>query len=193
MRYCVLYSFTDHKKFKYKSQRLHIAQTAIAYIFAAPTKIMIVAILKTFFLSISPLGEARLGIPVGMADGLNVFIAFGVGLGGNLLVYPMLTYLIDLFDKKLWKYRHYKKQSVKIMRRAKSGVGSKIGKYGFWGLMVFVMIPLPVTGAYMGTIAAHVLKIERKSAFKAISLGVIVSCAIVAVLTYFSILGIKLV
>ena len=96
------------------------------------------------------------------------------------MVYPMLIYLMDTFNTRLWKYKPYKKQSIKLIRRAKSGVGEKIQKYGFWGLMVFVMIPLPVTGAYMGTIAANIFKVERKRAMLAISLGVGVSCFLVA-------------
>lgn len=72
------------------------------------------------------------------------------------------------------------------MRRAKSQVGTKIQKYGFWGLMVFVMIPLPVTGAYMGVIAARVLSIHPSAAFKAISLGVTISCSIIGVVGYAS-------
>ena len=66
------------------------------------------------------------------------------------------------------------------MRRAKNTVGEKIQKYGFWGLMVFVMIPLPITGAYMGTIAASIFKVDRKKALLAISLGVLVSCFLIA-------------
>lgn len=66
----------------------------------------------------------------------------------------------------------------------------KIQKYGFWGLMIFVMIPLPVTGAYMGTIAANIFKINRKKAMLAISLGLVVSCFLIAFGTQVSKLGI---
>jgi uncharacterized membrane protein len=48
---------------------------------------------------------------------------------------------------------------------AKKSMGDKIQKHGFWGLMIFVMIPLPGTGAYMGTIAAALFKVERKKRF----------------------------
>ena len=154
---------------------------------------MIADLIHTFLLSISPLGEARIGIPYGIVNGLNPLLVFAVGLGANLLVYPVFKYLLDNFDTKLQKYRPYKKQSVKLARRAKSGVGKSIKKYGFWGLMVFVMIPLPVTGAYMGTIASHIFKIKRKKAFLAISLGVTISCTLMAAGTYLSKMGIELI
>lgn len=153
---------------------------------------MALIILYTFLFSISPIGEARVGIPFGIFSGLHPIVAFGVGLGANLLIYPLFLWLIRIFDKKLWRYRPYKQQSINLIRRAKNGVGAKIQKYGFWGLMIFVMIPLPVTGAYMATIAAYVLNIKRGEAFKAISIGVLISCLIMATGTHLSLLGISL-
>lgn len=136
----------------------------------------------------SPLGEARVGIPMGVVKGLNPFYAFFLGLTANLLVFPIFNWLISTFDHKLWKYPWYRKRSVKMMKRAKSKIGTKISRYGFWGLMVFVMIPLPITGAYMGVIAARVLNVQHKQAFRAISLGVAISCTIIGVA---SILGVQ--
>lgn len=150
-------------------------------------------ILYTFLLSISPLGEARVGIPYGIFNGLHPFTALLIGLSANLLIYPIFTYLIDRFNNRLWRFRLYKQQSVRIMRRAHNGVGQQIRKYGFWGLMVFVMIPLPVTGAYMGTIAAYIFNIKRKHAFLAISLGVTISCIIMATGSHLGLKGIELV
>ena len=151
-----------------------------------------VHIIFTFLFSISPLGEARVGIPYGIVNGLSPLSAFLLGLGGNLLIYPLMVGLVRLFNKKMWRYSFYKKQSVNLVRRAKNITGHKIRKYGFWGLMVFVMIPLPVTGAYMGTIAAMIFKIPKRKAFTAISLGVLISCSIMAGGTYLGQLGIRL-
>lgn len=145
---------------------------------------MLAESIHTFLVSISPLGEARIGIPLGVLIGLHPVAAFLIGLGANLLVYPIFNGLITKFDHKLWQHKGYRKRSIKLMRRAKNNVGNKIGKYGFWGLMVFVMIPLPVTGAYMGVIAARVLSVDSKDAFKAISLGVTISCSIVATISF---------
>lgn len=79
-----------------------------------------------------------------------------------------------------------------MIRNAKNGVGAKIHKYGFWGLMIFVMIPLPFTGAYMGVVAGRVLNVETRSAFKAISIGILISSTLIALATFFSMMGIKL-
>lgn len=149
-------------------------------------------ILQTFLFSLSPLGEGRVGIPMGMINGLNPFLALGIGLAGNLLVYPVFNGLLNAFDRRLWQYRAYKKQSIRMMRRAKKGVGKQIEKYGFWGLMIFVMIPLPFTGAYLGVVAARVLNIQSTKAFKAISIGILISSSIIALLTHLSMKGIEL-
>lgn len=140
---------------------------------------MLEDILYTFLISISPLGEARVGIPYGVLQGLNPILAFLVGLIANLLVYPLMMFLIDTFNAKLWKYKRYKVQSIKLMKRTKKSIGDNIQKYGFWGLMIFVMIPLPFTGAYSGVIAAVIFKIDRKKAFFAISIGVLISCLLI--------------
>lgn len=152
---------------------------------------MLQDIVYTFLISISPLGEARVGIPYGMLKGVNPFLVFFIGLSGNLLVYPLMMFLIDTFNTKLWKYKRYKVHSVQLMRRTKTSIGDKIQKYGFWGLMIFVMIPLPFTGAYAGVIAAVLFKISRKKAFLAISIGVFISCLIVGFGSHFGKMGLE--
>lgn len=148
-------------------------------------------IIYTFLISISPLGEGRVGVPYGILKGLNPFVAFFVGVLGNLLVYPLMMFLIDTFNAKLWKYKRYKVHSVQLMRRTKKGIGDKIQKYGFWGLMIFVMVPLPFTGAYSGVIAAMIFKISRKKAFFAISIGVFISCLLVGFGSHFGKMGLE--
>jgi len=84
--------------------------------------------LFTFLLSISPFGEARVGIPYGIVQGMPPFWAYVAGLSANLMVYPILKYLIDKFDKRLWRYRTYRQQSLNLVRRAKGRVGTQIQK-----------------------------------------------------------------
>jgi uncharacterized membrane protein len=148
-------------------------------------------LLFTFLLSISPLGEARVGIPYAILNDVPFAWAFIVGLVGNLLIFPLLMLLIDTFNARLWPNRHYKKGVVRLSRIAKKRTGDSIEKYGFWGLMIFVMIPLPGTGAYVGTIAAALFKINRQKAFWAVSLGVICSCIIMAIASHFGNMGLE--
>lgn len=153
---------------------------------------MIEKLIYTFLISISPFGEARAGIPYAILQDVPFFWSFAVGLIGNLLIFPLLSWLIETFSQKLWPNRTYRKGVINLSRRAKKGVGNNVEKYGFWALMVFVMIPLPGTGAYLGTIAAYVLKLERQKAFWSISLGVLISCILMAVGSYYGNIGLDL-
>lgn len=153
---------------------------------------MLRILLFTFLFSISPFGEARLGIPYAVFNNVHYLLAFAVGVMGNLLIYPLFMWLIDRFNTKLWPYSFYKKAFIRFSRMTKKGVGNKLERYGFWGLMVLVMVPMPGTGAYTGTIAAALFKIERKKAFLAISLGSLVSCALMAAGAYLGIVGLAL-
>lgn len=149
-------------------------------------------ILVTFLISLSPMGEARVGIPYGVIQGLQPWIAFLAGLVANLLVFPILAWFIDRFNPLLWKLRFYRKHSLRIIRRTKKGASNSVRKYGFWGLMVFVMIPLPFTGAYAGTFAAFIFNLPRKSSFWAVSLGVVISSLIIAFGTHLGKMGLSL-
>lgn len=148
-------------------------------------------LIYTFLLSISPFGEARTGIPYAILNDVHFIPAFLVGLLGNLLIFPVFMFLIERFNSRLWRFQRYKKAVVKLSRMARKSAGPNINKYGLWGLMVFVMIPLPGTGAYMGTIAAAIFKIERRLALYSISIGVIISSVLMAVGSHFGNLGLE--
>lgn len=150
---------------------------------------MLETLIHTFLLSISPFGEARAGIPYAVLNNVHLMWAILVGTVANSMVFPLFMWLIDTFSKKFWPFRAYKRGVLYFSKRAKKICGANVQKHGFWGLMIFVMIPLPGTGAYMGTIAANIFKIERKRAFLAITLGVVISSVFVGAGSYLSMLG----
>ena len=137
-------------------------------------------ILFTFLISLSPFGEARAGIPYGELNGLPILLVFIIGLTANLLVFPLFYKGIELSNKYLFKNRLYKKSAAYLSARARTKTKTVIQKYGVWGLMIFVMIPLPITGAYIGTIAAYVFGISYQKSLIAISSGIIISSIMVA-------------
>ena len=136
-------------------------------------------ILFTFLISLSPFGEARAGIPYGELNGLPILLVFVIGLAANLLIFPLFYRVIKFSKKYFSKNEFYKKRVIYFSSRAKSRTKTMIKKYGVWGLMVFVMIPLPVTGAYTGTIAAYLFRISYKKSLIAISIGVTISSIMV--------------
>ena len=150
---------------------------------------MLETLIHTFLLSLSPFGEARAGIPYAILNNVHLIWAILIGTVGNSLVFPLFMWVIDTFSQRFWPFRLYKKGVVFLCKRAKKIVGGNVQKHGFWGLMVFVMIPLPGTGAYMGTIAASIFNLDRRKSFLAITLGVVISSIFVGAGSYLSLLG----
>ena len=141
-------------------------------------------ILFTFLISFSPFGEARAGIPYGEIVGLPILLVFVIGLTANLLVFPVFYKVIELANKNLWKNPLYKRTAIYLSSRARTKTKTIIKKYGVWGLMVFVMIPLPVTGAYIGTIASYIFGISYRKSLIAISSGITISSIMVTAFMY---------
>lgn len=140
---------------------------------------MIEDILITMLWSISPLGEAKVGIPIGLQSEVNPYLIFVFAFIANVLVFPVMIFFLDHINRYLLHWRPYKKAALWVAKRAKKGAKDKIQKYGFWGLMFFVMIPLPGTGVYAGTIATYLFNIERKQAFAANTIGIFFSSVFV--------------
>ena len=141
-------------------------------------------ILFTFLISLSPFGEARAGIPYGELKGLPILLVFIIGLTANLLVFPVFYKMIEFSNKHFFKNKYYKKSAIYLSERARTKTKTIIKKYGVWGLMVFVMIPLPVTGAYIGTIAAYIFGISYRKSLIAISSGITISSIMVTAFMY---------
>lgn len=140
---------------------------------------MLTDILIAMLWSVSPFGEAKVGIPYGIAQGVNVYVVFVVCFTANVLVFPLMFFFLEYINKYLLRLRFYKKSALYVARKAKIGSGDKIKKYGFWGLIFFVMLPIPGTGVYAGSIASYLFKMERKKAFAANTIGIFISSLII--------------
>lgn len=140
---------------------------------------MIIDLLVAMLWSISPLGEAKVGIPYAIFNDVNIYIALLLCFAANVLVFPLMLFFLDSINTFFLKYRFYKKSALWVARRAKVGAQKNVQKYGFWGLLIFVMLPIPGTGVYAGTIATYLFALERKQAFIANTSGIFLSCLIV--------------
>ncbi|OBX26880.1 putative membrane protein [Gelidibacter algens] len=140
---------------------------------------MVLDIVVAVLWSMSPFGEAKLGIPYALLNGVNKYWAFLFCFLANVLVFPIMMFFLKVINRYFFKWYYYKKSAIFIARRAKAGAGKNVKKYGFWGLMIFVLIPLPGTGVYAGTIAGYLFGLEKKQSFLANTIGIFISCAIV--------------
>ena len=136
-----------------------------------------------FLISMLPVVELRGAIPVGAAIGLPWYLNMIVSIVGNLLPVPFVL----LFSVKAFEFM--KKHNIlvkfieKIENRAKKrSEGLATGE--FIGLMLFVAIPFPGTGAWTGALIAALLQFERKRSFIYITLGVLIAAAIMTAASY---------
>ncbi len=139
----------------------------------------------TMLWSLSPLGEAKVGIPYGLLHDLNPLMVLIVAVLANIFVFPMMMFFLNSLNILLTRWVWYKKSAIWVAKRAKKGSGDALGKYGYVGLALFVMIPLPGTGVYAGTIATYLFKMDTKKAFLANSIGITISSLIVWSVTFF--------
>ena len=140
--------------------------------------------LLTMFISMLPVVELRGGLPAGVAMGLPIPAAFLASLIGNMIPVPFVI----LFARPLFKWIrvHIPKLGGLVSRlenRAKAK-SADILRYQTWGLLIFVAIPLPGTGAWTGALIAAVLDMRLKRAVPVIFLGVVIAGCIITLLTH---------
>lgn len=148
------------------------------------TKSTLGKIAATFFLSMLPVTELRLGLPFGISLNLEYWQALAAAVLGNLVPAP----LIILFIKQVfsWLRRHIPKMDAWIARlEAKAHLkGEKVERYGALGLCLLVAIPLPGTGVWTGSLVAALLDLPMKKAMPAITVGVLIAAAIMSAVTF---------
>ena len=139
--------------------------------------------LKTLVTAMLPILEIRGAIPVGVASGLDPWLAFAVGFVGNMLPIPILILLTRKVIEWLKQHNMLVKLTAWLENKGSKGA-QKVQKYSFWGLFILVAIPLPGTGAWTGALVASLLDMRLKRALPAIAMGVAVAGLVVLLVTY---------
>ena len=149
---------------------------------------MLEKIALTLLATVLPISELRGGIPLGISLGLDpVFTFFIVVIVNALMFFPIFFILRLFYDKLLYRIPLFNKYLENLRKRGKP----KVDKYGFWGLTLFVAVPLPITGVYTGTILAWLLGMDWKKAFPPIGLGALIAGIIVILITLGVITGLS--
>ena len=138
----------------------------------------------TVLVSMIPVLELRGGIPFGVTLGLPVWAAYLAAVIGNILPVPfILVYIKRIFR---WMRRRMPRLNSLVDRLEKKAhlKGRKVTKYKYLGLMLFVAIPLPGTGAWTGALAAAFLDMPLRKALPSIFAGILIAGAAISVLTF---------
>lgn len=136
-----------------------------------------------FIISLMPILELRGGMLAASLLHVEFVRAVTICVIGNVLPIPFvllfLEFILDLFEK--WNPT---KKIVKWLEKKVDSKREQIDKYGYWGLILFVGIPLPGTGAWTGSLLAVMLGLNKKKSFACILVGVVLAAIIMSILSY---------
>ena len=132
-----------------------------------------------FIISMIPLLELRGGLLAASLLKISAAKAIPLCIVGNIIPIPFILLFIRQIFKVLKKTKLFRGLVIKLEDRAMRK-SNQVKKYEFWGLMLFVGIPLPGTGAWTGSLIASLLEID----IKAIFCGIIMATVIMYIVSY---------
>ncbi len=141
--------------------------------------------LATILMAMTPVGELRLAIPVAVLGyHLPIWQVFILSVLGNFIPVAVILLFAGKFHK--WvesKSGFFNRGWINALARAQKKFSGDYKKYGLVGLMIFIGIPLPMTGAYTGALAAFVFGISFKQSWIYVLGGLLISGIITILLT----------
>ena len=154
--------------------------------------------LWTALLALLPISELRGAIPFAIARGIPWYFAYPFAAAFNALAAPLCWLFLSSLHKVFLRlaepaaetegrgsppgrpfFSWYKKLFERFVERARSKLHKNLERWGWIGLALFVAIPLPVTGAWTGTLGAWVLGLSKRRTLAAVIAGVIIAGAVV--------------
>lgn len=136
-----------------------------------------------FLISMIPLLELRGGLLAASLLKISAAKAIPLCIVGNIIPIPFILLFIKQIFKVLKKTKIFRGLIIKLEDRAMRK-SDQVKKYEFLGLMLFVGIPLPGTGAWTGSLIASLLEIDIKKSSLAILCGIIMATVIMYIVSY---------
>lgn len=140
-------------------------------------------ILTVFLLSMTPVIELRGAIPVAAGFGFPWFETYVLCVIGNMIPVPFIMLFARAILKWLKRFELFRKIIEKIEHKVQNK-SHKVLKYSVFGLFIFVMLPLPGTGAWTGALIASFLDMRFRYALPSIFCGVLVAGMIMTGISY---------
>ena len=136
-----------------------------------------------FIISLMPLLELRGGLIAASILRIPYIKASILCILGNIIPIPFILLLLRRVFATMERFSPTKKL-VDLLNKKAIDNKTKIDKYGFWGLVLFVGIPLPGTGAWTGSLVAAVFEMDFKKSILAILIGIIIAFVIMSTVSY---------
>ncbi len=139
--------------------------------------------LVIFIISMIPILELRGGLIAASLLKVPITVAVPICIIGNVIPVPFIL----LFIRQVFKWFRHVPVIGKIIEKLESralGKSDSIRKYEFWGLVLFVGVPLPGTGAWTGSLIAALLEVDFKKAILAVLIGIAMATVIMSIVSY---------
>ena len=138
---------------------------------------------QIFFGSMIPWIESRYVIPYALwVFNWELWQVFPLAILGNMLPIPFVLLFFKFVEKFLRRFRFWTKVMDWLFKRTRERADGKIIKYEYLGLIMFVAVPLPFTGAWTGSLIAYLFDLKFSKSLLTILLGVIISATITVLL-----------
>ena len=154
----------------------NLIQTIVDALGGTPKEIII------FIISLCPILELRGGLIAASILDIDMWRAIPICIVGNILPIPFILIFIEKIFEWL-KNTKLVKMINKLEEKAEKGA-SKIMEHKTWGLLLFVGIPLPGTGAWTGSLVAALFHFKLKDACLSILGGIVLATIIMCVVSY---------
>jgi uncharacterized membrane protein len=146
-----------------------------------------ITLLWTVGLALLPISELRGAIPFAVARGMPILEAYFIAVACNALVAPLAFIFLETFHKLFYRWSFYAGIFDRFVERSRHKVHAQVERYGYLGIMIFVAVPLPITGAWTGTLGAWILGLRRRKTMMAVAAGVAISGIIVSLIVGFGV------
>ena len=138
----------------------------------------------TLIVSMLPVIELRGAIPIGVSMGLPVWQAALISMAGNILPAPfIIAFVRTVMDWLRSKSERARRFVAWLERKGTGKKADRVRQAEFWGLLLFVAVPFPGTGAWTGALIAALLNMRMRQALPPIVLGVLTAGLLVSLAT----------
>jgi len=137
---------------------------------------------RIFFASMIPWLESRYVIPIAMDLGLEWWKVFPIAVAGNMLPIPFILVFFKYAEKFLRRFNFWTNLMDKLFAFTRRRADKKIRRYEHLGLLLFVALPVPFTGAWTGSLIAYLFNLKFTKSLITIFIGVLMAASIMTVI-----------
>ncbi len=138
---------------------------------------------RIFFFSMIPWLESRYVIPFAIHAGWQWWHAFPLAVAGNLLPIPFILLFFHIVEKFLRRFHFWNLLLDRLFAYTQKRANEKIKRYEYVGLLLFVALPVPFTGAWTGALIAYLFDLQFAKSLSTIFIGILSAASIMTFIT----------